>query len=159
MNNETTMTLKLDSKDVLSDLAGVLVTAGPPLWRVQTVRVLQLLGILSGFLGGADFMQLLVLMPPDAAKWLLVAGPTFAACSKPMILLIGDYMDDGVKNDSFKVGAFLLPFLALLCILGFSGCAGVSVVTPYGDFHSSKDGSVSYYPPTQPVRIPLHPTK
>lgn len=130
-----------------------------PKWRLQTIRVLQLLGILSGFLGGADFLQLLVLMPPDVSKWLLVTGPAFAAGSKPLIMLIGDYLDDGVKNDSFKVGTFILPFLALLCVLGFSGCAGVSVTSPYGDFHSAKDGSVFYVLPSQPVRIPIHSDK
>jgi hypothetical protein len=134
------------------------VTPETPKWRLQTIRILQLLGILSGFLGGADFLQLLVLMPPDVSKWLLVAGPAFAAGSKPLLMLLGDYLDDGVKNDSFKVGMLFPPFLALMC-LGFTGCAGVSVQSPYGEFSSAKDGSVLYTPPARPIIIPIHTTK
>jgi len=131
------------------------VTPETPKWRLQTIRVLQLLGVIAGFVGGADFLQLLAVLPPETSKWLLVSGPAFAAGIKPLLMLIGDYLDDGVKNDSFKVGAFILPFLALLCVPGFTGCAGVSVTTPYGDFHSAKDGTVSYYPPANPVSIPI----
>lgn len=111
------ITLHVDAKQAAQDLAAVIST--PPLWRVQMVRVLQLIGIFGGFLGGADFLQLLAIFPPDAAAWLLVAGPAFAAGSKPLVMLIGDILDDGQKNDSFK-----LPLIALFCCLFFtSSCA------------------------------------
>jgi len=126
-----------------------------PKWRLQTIRVLQLLGVLAGFIGGADFLQLLPLFPPDIAKWLMVSGPAFAAGAKPLLMLIGDYLDDGVKNDSFKVSLILIPFLALMCLWA-TGCAGVSVATPYGDFYSAKDGTVSYSPPSTSVSIPVY---
>ncbi len=135
-----------------------LVSVGPPLWRLQLIRVLQLLGIIAAFIGSADFLQLLAIVPPDTAKWLIVSGPAFAAAVKPLITLIGDYLDDGVKNDSFKVSMILLPFLFLFFLL-LPGCAGLQVRSPYGDFSSAKDGSVIYTPPAVPVRIPIHSTK
>jgi hypothetical protein len=135
-----------------------LVSAGPPLWRLQLIRILQLIGILAAFIGSADFLQLLAIVPPDTAKWLIVSGPAFAAAVKPLITLIGDYLDDGVKNDSFKVSMVLLPFLILAFML-LPGCQGLSVTSPYGDFSSAKDGLVIYTPPARPVRIPIHSTK
>ncbi len=116
---QETLTLTVDAKQAAQDLSAVLAT--PPLWRVQMVRVLQLIGIFGGFLGGADFLQLLAILPPDAAAWLLLAGPAFAAGSKPLVMLIGDILDDGERNDSFK-----LPLVAIFLCLGFlalGGCA------------------------------------
>jgi hypothetical protein len=136
---------------------------GVPLWRIQTIRILQLLGLLAAFVGGADFLQVLALVPPDVASWLVVAGPTFAAGAKPLLMLIGDYLDDGVKNDSFKISTVIIPLLIPLTVLGYiltlSGCAGVSVQSPYGEFSSAKDGSVLYTPPARPVKIPIYSTK
>lgn len=136
---------------------------GVPLWRIQTIRVLQLIGLLAAFVGGADFLQILALVPHDVASWLVVAGPTFAAGAKPLLMLIGDYLDDGVKNDSFKITNVILPMLIPLTVIGYilclSGCAGVSVQSPYGDFSSAKDGSVIYTPPARHITIPIYSTK
>lgn len=109
--------------------------ATPPLWRLQLVRSLQIIGVLGGFLGGADFLQLLTILPPDVAGWLLIAGPAFAAGSRPLIELVGDLVDDGIKNDSFKIpmGLFLLATASLLLGFGLSSCTALSfAVTPEG---------------------------
>lgn len=111
--------------------------SSPPLWRTQTVRVLQLIGIIAAFLGGADFMQLMSIVPPDVAAWLIVAGPAFAAGAKPLILMIGDYMDDGVKNDSFKIRSILLPFLLCSVILTLPSCVSTTITT------TALDGTVT----------------
>jgi formate hydrogenlyase subunit 4 len=135
-----------------------LLTAIPeiPKWRLQVIRILQLLGILAGFVGGADFLQLLAIVPPETSKWLLVSGPAFAAGIRPLILLVGDYLDDGVKNDSFKISLVLLPFLVLMC-LWVTGCAGLSVQSPYGNIDTTKSGLTIYTPPARPIII--HSTK
>jgi hypothetical protein len=78
-------------------------SVGPPLWRLQLVRVLQLVGVALGVLGGADVLNLVSVLSPEASKWLTVSGPAIFASSKPIIMLIGDYLDDGEKNDSFKI--------------------------------------------------------
>lgn len=106
-------------------LPAALVSA-PPLWRLQLVRALQLVGILGGFLGGADFLQLLAILPPDTAAWLLIAGPAFAAGSKPAVMLIGDLVDDGIKNDSFKL-PMMFFFVGCLALgsMGLNSCANL----------------------------------
>lgn len=88
----------------------------PPPWRLRLVYVLQLIGILAGFIGGADFLQLIALLPPDTSAWLLVAGPAFASGAKPLITLVGDVLDDGVKNDSFKLTPLLVIGMCVLCL-------------------------------------------
>ena len=123
--------------------------------RLQMVRLLQVLGVLAGFMGGADYLDLVALLPDVAwSKWLLVSGPAFAAAVKPVVLLVGDIVDDGLRNDSFKITVVVLPFLCLMCFWSTS-CGQVSLITPYGDFHSSKAGDVTYTPPSHPVTIPV----
>lgn len=134
MKNETTMTIKVDAKDAAKDLAGVLVSS-PPLWRLQMVRVLQLLGIFGGFLGGADFLQLLAILPPETAAWLLIAGPAFAAGSKPLVMLIGDIVDDGQRNDSFK-----LPVILFLACCAAFGSLALNACAPGMGFAVTPDG-------------------
>lgn len=100
--------------------------SSPPLWRLQLVRALQLVGILGGFLGGADFLQLVAILPPDWAAWLLIAGPAFASASKPAVMLIGDLVDDGVKNDSFKLPLmFFFAGCLALGSLALNSCASL----------------------------------
>lgn len=98
----------------------------PPLWRLQLVHALQLVGILGGFLGGADFLQLLAVLPPEWAAWLLIAGPAFAAGSKPAVMLIGDFVDDGLKNNSFKI-PIMFFFVGCLALgsMGLNSCANL----------------------------------
>lgn len=97
----------------------------PPLWRLQLVRVLQVIGILLGAVGGADWINLIALFPEETAKWLAVSGPAFAAAVRPVIEFFGDWIDDGQLNKSFRISAILLP-MALVFSLALSSCAGVT---------------------------------
>lgn len=111
-----------------NQLPATLKASGPPLWRLQLIRALQVIGVAGGFLGGAQFLQLVAILPPGVASWLLIAGPAFAGAAKPLIMLIGDYADDGIKNDSFRfpVWLFLIaPLGALLTAGGLVSCASV----------------------------------
>lgn len=97
----------------------VLLSSGPPLWRVQLVRLLQLLGIGAAFVGGAEFMQIVALLPPETAAWLLTAGPALAVAAKPTIEFIGDWADNGKADGSFRLPiVFLLATLSLV----LTGC-------------------------------------
>lgn len=127
-----------------------------PPWRLRAVYILQLIGMLLAFFGAADFLQLLAFLPMDFAKWLLVSGPIIATSAKPIIMTIGDVLDNGVKDDSFKIplGLFLVASLALGGSFGLVSCAGMQfdIRTPYGDASSAKDGTISINP--KPIAIP-----
>lgn len=98
--------------------------SGPPLWRVQLVRLLQLLGIGAAFVGGAEFMKIVTMLPPEWAAWLLTAGPALAVASKPAIEFIGDMVDNGKPDGSFRLPiVFLLATLSLV----LTGCSGFAV--------------------------------
>lgn len=130
------------NKQTSSQIPATLKSTNPPLWRLQLIRALQIIGVAGGFLGGAQFLQLVAILPPDWAAWLLLAGPAFAGASKPLILLIGDLADDGEKNDSFKLPLWLLAMgclgslmtaSALVSCASVPGLSGVSLgVEPDG---------------------------
>lgn len=136
-----------------------LTSLGPPLWRSQIIRVLHILGIIMAFIGGADFLNLLAFFPAETAKWLMISGPALATSAKPLVMLIGDYVDDGVKNNSFKVDQ--LPVLLLvvgLASLLLPSCQGLAVQSPYGSLSSSKGGML-YTPPSVPIFISNYSSK
>jgi hypothetical protein len=65
-------------------------------------------------LGGAEVTNLISVMPPDWGAKLVSLGPLLLA-AKPFLQIIGDWLDDGVKNDSFKFPSFaLLPTILAL---------------------------------------------
>lgn len=108
-----------------------------PLLRVQAVRSLQIVGLLVAALGGSDLMNLVTLFSPDAAAWLAITGASIRFGAEPLILLLGDLLDDGIKNDSFKLTGKLGLFLMLgaLCFLSLwsVGCNSLSLgITPEG---------------------------
>lgn len=96
-----------------------------PLWRLQLVRTLQILGLLVGVVGGAEFMGIVKALSPEIAAWLALSGTALRFGAEPLILLLGDLLDDGIQNNSFtipkKVGLFLM-----LCCLGALTCFSVS---------------------------------
>jgi hypothetical protein len=136
-----------------------LVSFGPPLWRSQIIRVLYILGIIMTFIGGADFLNLLAFFPAETAKWLMISGPALATSAKPIVMLIGDYVDDGIKNNSFKVDQLpILLLVAGLASLLLPSCQGLTVQSPYGSLSSSKGGML-YTPPSSPIFIPNYSSK
>jgi hypothetical protein len=99
-----------------------------PLWRLRVVRALQVLGVLTGFVGGAEFLQLMALVPHELAGWLLVSGPAVAAGARPTIELVGDLLDDGVRNNSFKIPlALLFGICGAFATLGLSSCGNLTI--------------------------------
>lgn len=74
-----------------------------PVWRLRILSGLQLLGVLAALAGSLEILNLVNIIAPDVAKWLTITGTALRFAAEPVIKLIGDYMDDGVKNDSFKL--------------------------------------------------------
>ncbi len=130
---------------------------GPPLWRLQLIRTLQVVGLLLAFTGTADFMNLLQILSPEAASWMAISGTALRFGIEPIVMLIGDLLDDGVKNDSFKISMVMLPFL-FLAFLILTSCQSLSIRSPYGNLDSTKGGMI-YTPPAKPIFIPDHTSK
>lgn len=139
----------------------VSVISSPPLWRMQTIRVLQTLGVILGLLGLADTQKMIEALSPEVAAWLALSGAALRFGVEPLILLLGDFVDDGKFNKSFQLDklpvVFLLLVISFTCVL-ISSCAGLSVRSNYGSFDSTASG-VLYTPAPRPVFIPIHTTK
>lgn len=108
-----------------------------PLLRVQLVRGLQLLGLLVTVLGGADILNLVSMFSPQASAWLAITGASVRFGAEPLILLLGDLLDDGLQNGSFRIPGKLGLFLMLgaLCFLSMLSlsCNSFSLgITPEG---------------------------
>lgn len=95
----------------------------PGPWAARLIHLLTiLLAAIAAVLAIGDKVTALPL-PPDWVKWWGVfAGAAIAA--RPVILLIGDILDNGVVDNSFKA----LAFLAAIA-LGLSGCSGIGSVS------------------------------
>lgn len=113
----------------------------PPLWRVQVIRVLQILGTGAAALGGFDLTPWSAFLDPKLAA-ALIAGGLFARTEAPQIInFIGDLADNGKLDGSFKNGLGRIPsiiiaaFLALSCGLMLTGCGvgGLTVLPPTAD--------------------------
>lgn len=91
----------------------------PKIVRIVTHVVMSMLAIIGGVLAIADKVAALPFIPNEWTKYwgVFVAG---AAAVKPILLIIGDLLDDGVINQSFKGS---LPVTAMICILLLPGCA------------------------------------
>lgn len=77
-----------------------------PIWRSKLISYLQIAGMVSGIVGSADLIQAINVIPdiPNSVSvWLAILGTFTRFTAEPIIRLIGDYADDGVKNDSFKI--------------------------------------------------------
>ena len=125
----------------------VLITA-PPAWRSRLIQTLQIVGVLLGILGTAEMMNVMQQLNPDLAAWLAISGTALRFGIEPLILLIGDLVDDGKINKSFKLTVLLLPFLVLTCLLLPSCVATLS--TPWGDASTDGQGNVILAP--KPLR-------
>lgn len=115
----------------------------PKAIRVLTHVVMVLLAIIGGVLAIADKVAALPFIPNEWTKYwgLFVAG---AAAVKPILLIIGDLLDDGVINQSFKSS---LP-VALLCGLFVAGCA-----TDTGDPAKDRRGRVTNAVATEAAKV------
>lgn len=114
------------SKPPFDSLVGELVSAGPPLWRLQLVRLLEIVGVIAMFLGGAEWFNLMDAIPAGSAPaWFLLVGGVVNKTAKPIILFFGDWADDGIFNKSFRLDAVALWLVCGFLALCFTSCAGV----------------------------------
>lgn len=77
-----------------------------PVWRSRTVQAIQIVGMIALTIGGTGLVDALKIIPgisPNVSIWLAAAGAFARFTVEPLVLLIGDLLDDGVKNDSFKI--------------------------------------------------------
>lgn len=145
------------SSDPNSQLQGELIAVMPPLWRSQLVRILEVLGVVAMFLGGAEFLNLLNALPGGVApQWAFLIGGVVNKTAKPVIEFFGDWFDDGVINKSFKIG----PTVALIAILGvlslfLSSCAGLAGTSVTFD----EAGNLVVTPPPKGIVIPVQGAK
>lgn len=84
-----------------------------------------MIGLAAAAVAAADLNGLTSVLPPEVAKWVLSAG-LFAAALKNGILFVGDLLDNGKQDGSFKLQAVALPFLALAA-LTLPSCSGIGV--------------------------------
>lgn len=109
-----------DSNRQISELQGELLRAGPPLWRAQIVRIIEILGVVAMFLGGAEFLNLISALPHGVApQWAFLIGGVVNKTAKPAIEFFGDWFDDGVLNKSFRIGP-TVGLIAVLAVLSFA---------------------------------------
>lgn len=89
----------------------------------KALQFLAAVAALASGVAGLDLAGVVHLIPSPWDAWVAVA-PAGAATVFHFLIGIGDLLDDGQKNDSFKVR--LLPWLLLAPVaLCFSSCAGV----------------------------------
>jgi len=105
-------------------------------WKQKLLAALTVIAGVCTLVGGIDLTQIAPLVPDHVAAWLVLALPAMVTIGK-LAVLLGDYADDGVKNDSFKVG--LLIGGLFLC-LGLSGC--VASIDDQGDWSIRTDPRV-----------------
>jgi len=107
-NNMNTSTKKLQHPEELK--AAVISTVEP--FRVQALRIVAMVGAFITAAGMVDFTGVASILPADIAAWLLIVGPLLMGSEKGLLVL-GDYLDNGKRDNSFKLPAVLLPFLLL----------------------------------------------
>ncbi len=82
---------------------------------MNNVTILRLLtAVASGLstLAALDLASIAQIFDPSTAKYLLAAGPASLAV-KELVVVIGDFFDDGKPNQSFKIGMFGRPRSAI----------------------------------------------
>lgn len=120
-------------------LAKVEATTTP--FRVQALRVLSMIGLLAASIGTADMTGIITLLPEEWGPWLISAG-LFAASIKQGVLWIGDLLDNGKQDGSFKIGLWLM--LVAVSVLLLSSC-GMQVTADGCLLGKVTRGSNTYY--------------
>ena len=111
---------------------------------MKTVTILRFLTFLGSGLttiAALDLTGIADLLDTDKAHYLLLAGPA-ALALKELVVVIGDLLDDGKPNKSFKIGLFCFA-VAVLTVPFLSSCTTLPGVT--GEF-ISKDGRIRVHP-------------
>lgn len=111
---------------------------------MKTVTILRFLTFLGSGLttiATIDLSGIANLLDTDKAHYLLLAGPA-ALALKELVVVIGDLLDDGKPNKSFKIGLFCFA-VAVLTMPFLSSCTHPPAIT--GEF-ISKDGVIKVHP-------------
>lgn len=77
-----------------------------PSWRSKLLASLQIAATLAATIGSVDLIEAVKVIPdiPNwISVWLAIVGTFLRFTAEPIIILIGDIADDGIKNDSFKI--------------------------------------------------------
>lgn len=77
-----------------------------PAWRSKAISIVQIVSMISATIGSADLIQAINVIPdiPNSVSvWLAIIGTFLRFTAEPILKLAGDLLDDGVKNDSFKI--------------------------------------------------------
>jgi hypothetical protein len=112
--------------------------------KVAILRFLTAVGAALTTLASLDLTGIAELFDDQVALYLLATGPA-ALSLKELVVSVGDWLDDGKPNKSFKIGLLCLLFLLIpLPFLGscapqpFSG----GLVTEDGRFTLRPDGRI-----------------
>ena len=108
--------------------------------KLKLLRLLSGLALLAGGLAGLDLTGLTSIFP-EAFRATILSGALILAGSKDTIIALGDQLDDGVRNNSFK----LLPFL----LIGVSFAAAAMLTSCVTT--TAKDGTVTRTPDTPTI--------
>lgn len=88
--------------------------------KTKLLRLLSFLGLILAAIGAIDLNGLVAVLPPTTAGYFFAAG-LVAAALKDAILIVGDFADDGQRNQSFKIQVLVL-FLGMGCLLFLPSC-------------------------------------
>ncbi len=127
-----------------------------PVWRFRLIHALQIFAALVMGVGlmGTQWLNVISIFDPEISKRLAALGPVIWMAAKPTILLLGDVLDNGKVDGSFKLEAngddpnqTKLPFVLLLimCCLSalLTGCGAIT--------YQGKSGSAFSYVPDKDI--------
>lgn len=111
--------------------ADLITTVAPA--RVQALRVVSMLGAILAVFGSVNFTGIAAFLPPDIAAWALTLGIGLMG-AKQGLLVIGDLLDNGKRDNSFMLPSFFVLLAALGVACGsLTSCGTIPItVTPDG---------------------------
>ena len=109
--------------------------------NVTILRFLTAVGSALSTLAALDLAGVANVFEPATAKYLLAVGPA-ALAVKDLVVVLGDWFDDGKPNQSFKVGVFCFA-LAVLALPFLTSCATPPPIS--GQF-TTKQGQIIVHP-------------
>ena len=108
--------------------------------KLKLLRLLSGLALLAGGLAGLDLTGLTSIFP-EAFRATILSGALILAGSKDTLIALGDQLDDGVRNNSFKLLPCLLIGLSIATAASLTGCVTTT----------AKDGTVTRTPDAEVI--------
>ena len=109
--------------------------------NVTLLRFLTAVGSAVSTIAALDLAGVATVFDPATAKFMLAAGPA-ALAVKELVVVLGDWFDDGKPNKSFKVGMLCLA-LAFLALPMLTSC---TTLPPISGTIATKDGQLTLQP-------------